>query len=115
MRDQQPDLASPGAGVVIVPGSKLTFGLVQIAAVDPLDDPAAPDKARVVFYLDLLAGQPTAHLGLLLVEPVHETGRYKLLDGHHRHEAYRQAGRAEAAAVAIEKPESGWPGCWVVP
>lgn len=100
---------------MIEPGSKLTLGLVQLATVDPLDDPAAPDKARVAFYVGLLAEQPNSHLGLLLVEPVRETGRYKLLDGHHRREAYRQAGRTSAAAVAIEKPGSVWLAHWTVP
>lgn len=100
---------------MIEPGSKLTLGLVEVATIDPLDDPPASDKARVAFYVNLLMEQPTAHLGLLLVEPVHETDRCKLLDGHHRYRAYQIVGRTHAAAVAIEKPGSVWPAHWMVP
>lgn len=89
---------------MIEPHSCLTLCLVELAAIDPLDDPPAPDQERIGFYLRLLSGQPEAHLGLLLLEPVYETGRFKLLDGHHRHRAYQLAGRKWAVAVAIDKP-----------
>lgn len=103
---------------MILPGSGLTFILVELDCVDPLDDPPAPDESRTRHYVRLLAERPTAHLGLLLLEPSDREGRWKLLDGHHRREAYRVAGRTHAAAVAIEPPGLPhllWDPGWVVP